>query len=280
MQLYAKDPCGTIHAAHHAARRTDYFCLECSGPLRRRGGMHRQAHFYHLNPTQECRQSGKTIEHLQVQIYLHELTGAALEVPFEPIGRIADLYWEEQKIIFEVQCSPISAAEVAARNRDYKSLGLYPIWILHGRRFNRLRLTAAELFLRSSPHYFTNIDREGYGFIYDQGSVIARGFRRGKQEPILVDPSKPSFDRSPPPPAPRWLNLRQKEWNIGFYGDLLNPPKTDPTELQRYLSEAAAIESLFYNRLNKPQPLLKRCGSWIVHCWKTTFGMLLDSTSG
>lgn len=100
------------------------------------------------------------MEHLQVQYYLEELLGEAqcrLEHPFPSINRIADVVWLPKRIIFEVQCSGITAQEVRQRNCDYKSEGYQVVWLLHNRQFNRQRVSAAEMELRNQPHYFTDM---------------------------------------------------------------------------------------------------------------------------
>ena len=142
---------------------------------------------------EQCRQNGKSLAHLQAQRRLEELLGAdqcRLEVKFGPINRIADVVWEPKKIIFEVQCSPISAEEVNARNRDYKGMGYEVIWLLHDSQFNRQRVSAAEMSLRHSCHYFTNMNAEGAGYFYDQFDVVVDGLRRAKFSPLQVDLSK------------------------------------------------------------------------------------------
>ena len=45
-----------------------------------------------------------------------------LEMIFPTIGRIADVAWLSQKIVFEIQCSPIFLQELS-RNRDYQKEG-------------------------------------------------------------------------------------------------------------------------------------------------------------
>lgn len=189
MQLYAFDQNHRVIAAKHADRKRDYFCLECQRVVWVRGGLYRQNHFYHLEKECVCRQKGKTLIHLETQLYLEKALPSGqteLEVRFPEIGRVADVVWHERQIIFEVQCSPISPCEVLSRNRDYARLGFQVVWIFHDQRYNQKRVTAAELALKGLPYYFANIDQEGKGFIYDQIEKIENGYREILSEPILV----------------------------------------------------------------------------------------------
>lgn len=156
-------------AAVNAKRSTNYFCTECRKILRIRGGLYKRLHFYHLDPSPSCRLNGKSATHLAVQCHIQKLFSPLdlqLEKKFDAIDRIADCYLPSQNLIFEIQCSPISAEEVKRRNRDYAKLKLKVVWVLHDRRFHRFRLTAAEYFLRSWPHYYTNMNEKGQGIIY------------------------------------------------------------------------------------------------------------------
>lgn len=212
MHLLARHPNGTSVPAWEAEKGMDYFCLECGDPVRLRSGLYRQSHFYHIQPRQNCRQSGKSITHLQVQLaLLRLLPHSALEVPFPTVRRIADVVWEEKKLIFEVQCSPIDGEEVLARNRDYASLGFQVVWILHDQCFNKRHLTAAEYALGPHPHYFTNFTAEGEGIFYDQLSQEKRGARKTLVSHLPVSLHKPIVSPSLFPP--------RKSWNICFQGD-------------------------------------------------------------
>lgn len=227
MQLYALDTSGNAIAAFLATRQSNYFCSECGGIVRVRGGLHRQEHFYHLQENRACRQNGKSAEHLHVQHhFLKNLPQGecALEQIFSSIGRIADIFWEPRKVVFEVQCSPISAREVAERNRDYRSLGLEVVWILHDVRYNKNRLSGAEFFLQESAHYFTNIDKNGSGIIYDQLSAIDRGKRVHRLPTLPIDIANPQktdvlFKKKSYAMVPHPLFAKRKKWRICFLGD-------------------------------------------------------------
>lgn len=183
-------------SAQQAVKKLDYACLECGSIVRVRGGLHRQNHFFHIEPNRICFLSGKSMAHLQVQCYLQRLLPEGecfLEHRFPEINRIADVVWVKQKFVFEVQCSAITAVEVSQRNQDYQSIGYQVIWIFHDQQFNQWRVSAAENSLYHYPHYFTNMGQSGSGIIYDQFSLIKGGLRKKNREKLQVNLSKPNF---------------------------------------------------------------------------------------
>lgn len=224
MQLFAfKQNRGLISAAK-ASKQRDYYCLECNGVMRLRGGNQRQQHFFHLAPTRHCRQNGKSLEHIQTQAFIVNAlpeNEAFLEHPFPEINRIADVAWIDQKIIFEVQCSPITPEEIEARNADYKKAGFEVVWILNDTRYNQWRVSAPELFLLGRPHYFTNIDAEGSGCIYDQISLIEKGLRSIPSQKASVSINTPTAISSFPSALPKILDCRRQS-NLFFSGDLID----------------------------------------------------------
>ena len=175
MQICALDSSLTLIFAQNADKRKDYQCIECNQTIRLRGGIHRQAHFYHVQPNRTCKQHGKGMPHLMLQHFIKNLIPdgeVELECRFPLIGRIADVAWHSKSLIFEIQCSPISLEEVKNRNKNYASIGYQVVWIFHDSLYNKHRLSSAEDFLRGEPHYFTNMNEEGEGGIYDQFSLI------------------------------------------------------------------------------------------------------------
>lgn len=247
MQLYAFDINGELIHARQALRKTDYQCIECLQVVRLRGGPHRQSHFFHIEPVLFCRQHQKGPVHLQLQSYfLQQLPkgDCQLECAFPSIGRIADVVWFSQKVIFEIQCSPISAEEVLARNRDYQQLGWQVVWILHDQRYNQTRLSAAELALRSSPHFFTNINESGVGMIYDQFDIWEKGLRLGRLSPLPIDiREKQPLDSMQKQSFPlTLLQQRMSTWPLSFTGDLISSFVKDPDA--PYWQEAIKMEEL------------------------------------
>lgn len=240
MQLYALDQVGTLISAKKAEKQQNYFCMECQARVRVRGGFHRQAHFFHFDHHQRCHLSGKGMVHLQVQQTIAQLISEGqcqLEYRFPEIKRIADVAWIPQRIIFEVQCAPISAQEIEQRNQDYSQLGWEVVWILHDARYNQRRLTAAEMALQTHTHYFTNVDQEGQGIIYDQFCLVKHGVR------IRTLPSMPIAIISPSSMKNHLIRSgfpdvaihRLKHWTLYFGGDLVDVVINRPFENSVYV---------------------------------------------
>lgn len=189
MQIYALSN-GQLIEASRAQRQINYQCLECKKAVRLRKGLHKRAHFYHIDPTPSCRLNGKSLTHIALQLYIQNLFSLEklkLEYPFPAINRIADCVHHEKKLIFEIQCSPIAEEEVQKRTADYNSLGFNVIWILHEKEFNKYRLTAAEQYLAQKFLYYTNMDDEGKGVIYDQRFIANGAYRIKRERSIPVD---------------------------------------------------------------------------------------------
>jgi competence protein CoiA len=243
MHLFAVDSSGKLMEAKQASKQQDYYCLECRGVVRRRSGIHRTAHFFHLNSPDACRQQGKSLTHLQLQYTLQSLLPPGeviLEHPFPTVKRIADVAWIPRKIIFEIQCSPISPDEIEGRQQDYLSQGFHVVWILHDRRYNQQRLSAAEHFLQPFPHYFTSIDADGKGLIYDQFSIFQKGMRKHKGKVLEINPSKPLHfqdEKGIPSSHPR------SQWPFYFEGDCIHQKLQGVAEMLDGFEEAQTAYS-------------------------------------
>lgn len=252
MQLFARNSDNDIISASEALKGKAYFCLECSGALRVRGGRERRCHFYHLAHNRLCRQSGKSLVHLQVQCSIRDalpLGEGELEKRFDAIGRIGDVVWERKKLIFEVQCSAITAEEIKERNSDYQALGYRVIWILHDRRYNKRRLTAAEEFLQEAPHYFTNIDEMGRGEIYDQIASIDKGSRGFSRLTLPIAIALPCCFESTANPSYSFLRRRHLHWHTYFKGDAFDAAQSSPLEEEmKSAFEALDFEELKFRR--------------------------------
>jgi len=186
MQLYALEGACTVPASSARKGKT-YSCLECRQPVQLKKGMRRQPHFYHIRRKPLCRQHRKSLAHLLLQLHLKCLiSGISLEKPFPSIGRIADAVWEDERIVFEIQCSPISRDEALGRISDYTSIGYQTVWILHEGKFGGRILTPAELELRKGTCYYAKKT-----FIYDQFEVIRGNKRVFKGPPLPVEIYKP-----------------------------------------------------------------------------------------
>lgn len=214
-----------------ASKQTDYRCHECGQVVRMRSGLHRQPHYFHLQSNDKCKQHGKGMVHLALQNWIQTKLPEGevhLEYRFDKIGRIADVVWIRQQLIFEIQCSPITAAEVESRNRDYASVGFQVVWILHDQRYNKKRLTAAEHYLQGLPHYFSNINIEGNGIIYDHLAIVDKGKRLMQLPQFSIDltqikdvvkPSKRFFRKKK---IPKQLLCRLNNFQKCFSGDIID----------------------------------------------------------
>lgn len=287
MQLYALDAQNKVIYAQHAMKQHDYFCIECAQIVRRRGGVHYQTHYYHLSSATTCSLSGKSMIHLQVQTHLQALLSeedCLLEYRFPTINRIADAFWKPRNLVFEIQCSSINAEEVRSRIQDYHSLGLQVVWILHDRRFNQVRISAAEQYLQKFPYYFTNIDESGDGEIYDQFSLNLKGIRENILSPMPVDLRHPRWfseekTKKGLSDLPKFILHRLEKWPLCFSGDLLHRSLFESLDFhyQEYIEHAKQLEkhlqegderaeSQFYYLLHH----------WIFRPYRLFFQMLLE----
>ncbi len=205
MQIYGIDEEKLILASD-AIKQKNYLCPECFQLIRVKNGLHRRNHFFHLTANRSCNQHRKDLTHLAVQraiITKLPQGETSQEHPFVEIHRIADVAWIPKKLIFEIQCSPITLQELKARNRDYESLGYTVIWILHQKTFNRRKLSATENYLKDKTFYYTSINSQGAGTIYDQFNIIHNGIRMYKSFPIdiRIDFPQKSSIKTPLPKA-------------------------------------------------------------------------------
>lgn len=287
MQLYALDEQGRLVFAKQAIKQHDYQCIECQECVRLRKGLHRQPHFYHTQPNRHCHLSKKGMVHLEVQSFICQTLPAhegAIEYRFPEIGRIADVAWIPKRLIFEVQCSPISAEEVSRRNQDYKSVGWEVVWILHDQRYNQRRCTAAEWSLKNSTHYFTNIDDKGEGVIYDQFAYTDKGVRQDKMAPLPLKLNQPqcleSYKQSIPtnPYLLKLIEMRFKYWSISFQGDLIDAYLNNGET--HYLSCAQIIEEKYTQERAIPysrwQKFKRGVYRFLIRPYRLLFQLLLE----
>jgi len=135
MQIFAYSDQEKLISVEEALKGVDYLCPGCKGRVRLKRGFTRKHHFFHVGK-KPCRFSQKGNLHLQIQLQLKKkFPSSLLEARFPTIDRIADLYVPNDKLIFEVQCSPISPQEALSRNADYAKLGLTVHWILFDGRY-------------------------------------------------------------------------------------------------------------------------------------------------
>lgn len=289
VHLFARDREGCLVAASEANKSCDYRCRECGEVVRRRCGGRRQSHFFHLNPSPSCRLSGKSLVHLQVQRVLKSMFPhgeSFLEHRFESIDRIADVAWISRNLVFEIQCSPISEEEVSQRCSDYEKVGCDVVWILHERCYNSRVLTPAERFLRGRLYYYTNMDVEGRGCIYDQADLVVNDRRVmtvGTVKPVLALPRK--VEKSVLQETrlfPRMIQERIRGANVYFEKDLLcrclsgNPDALIEKWLQQESSQRSPSRCIAPRRLSK---LMKGLGSQILTFYDSLLRYFLEKAS-
>lgn len=275
MQIYALDRENSLVSAASAQKQQDYICLECSSLVRIRKGVHRQAHFYHLQPNHRCTLHAKGMVHISLQQHLKALIPELeLEWRFPAIQRIADAAWHAHKIVFEIQYSPITAQELQSRIASYHSIGYALVWIFHDQRYNQKKLTSAEDAAHSVPHYFSNMDARGNGIIYDQFALIEAGMRRCCSTALPIDLKQLHRHAAAPKFIhPAVLQMRQN-WPLHFGGDLIdrlqNPSSADtalwtildglpalPDQSERLL--AHSIKKQFFKFCTACRALFKLC---------------------
>jgi competence protein CoiA len=166
-----------------------------------------------------------------------------MEKRFSSIDRIGDVVWEEKKLVFEIQCSPMSRQEMLERTQAYRSLGYQVVWILHERSYNQYKLTALEGSILEIPHYFSNFTPGGEGMIYDQCCFISKGARVKTFHRIPVDLSHPE-PITPPMKlntCPRLMEVKRRlnHWPIYFENDLVSLDQKAPqgNSYQTYLEQ-------------------------------------------
>lgn len=274
MQLYALDQEQKPIFALRAQKHQDYYCSECLGVVRLRSGMHRRPHFFHLTHNINCNQSGKSMSHLQVQyFFLRQLpeNDCFIEYRFPTINRIADVFWKSQGIVFEIQCSFITATEIENRCKAYESLGLSVVWVLHDKSFNQKRISAAEMYLKNSPHYFTNMNAEGDGIIYDQLGILNRGQKIKCLLPLEIDVREkkliPEFSR---PILGENLKGRLLNWPHYFAGDFID----NCLQSQAYCEQVLQEELRFIKKPKKQN--LKTLFGYLFKPYLQVFKLLIE----
>lgn len=148
--------------------------------------------------------SHRAIQHLMQKLLIAQEVW--IEKPFPTLHRIADIVWPAARLVFEVQCSPITVKEIYARQRAYRQEGYRVIWLLYDGCFNRTQLVPGERCLLAQPHYFVTMTAEGEGRIYSQRALLWRGKRRKQFPPLpcVAGSSRARWLRASRPPAAGW----------------------------------------------------------------------------
>jgi len=242
----ALDAEGSCISADHALSKHDYFCPECSAVLRLRRGEKRRAHFYHLRAS-SCRQQHRSDLHVAVQQRIVEKIGehqCIQELFFPQISRIADIALPKEKVVFEIQISPMSQEEVIARTKDYRSVNWHIIWILHVQTFGKRSASAFERALQTIPHYFTDLDAHS-GSVWDELSSVKGQLRHWFNFPPqrhYIDTFAPVFHRELSPPntervaitnIQELLDIRSQYWTCSLPGDYLSRPPQNTREQEK-----------------------------------------------
>lgn len=112
----------------------DFYCPACSGRLILKKGRHIRPHFSHrsLQGCHFCHEN-ESEEHLNLKASLYASLSRTEEVVVESylprIGQTADLM-VNQRLVLEVQCSPLSQERLRERTLTYQTEGISVIWLL------------------------------------------------------------------------------------------------------------------------------------------------------
>ncbi|NDE63055.1 MAG: hypothetical protein EB053_01730 [Chlamydiae bacterium] len=110
-----------------------------------------------------------------------------LEKPFSKIGRVADLVFEKEKLVVEIQTSLIRVTEMLQRQEDYKKVGYSVLWLVH-----------RDLFLKENRPLVTRFfyKKRAYAFSFgpqNQFHFYNLNLQQIQVEKILCRP--PLFER-------------------------------------------------------------------------------------
>ena len=142
-------------------------CIECGGLLIPRSGHKIRQHFYHKHENINCRVSSKPIEHLFLQQLIFKI-GVDLgfkpeletEIPMHNSSkdhRHADVCFEAEKKIVEIQLSQQSFEDYTERTSDYKNAGYGVLWLSWKHFFPELPIV--ELLPLIDGHTITRKDQ-------------------------------------------------------------------------------------------------------------------------
>jgi hypothetical protein len=208
---------GLILSISRAQKGEAYTCIECKKILIPKLKA-KTPHFAHAKEGACRRGASVSRAHLSTQRFIQQKFPRGtcfLEHPFPKIGRIADVYIPSKKWVFEIQCSPMKSVELERRTEDYAQLGIRVIWILHTQRYTPERPNSLQKSLQHLPHYFSSIEKEGVGNIFDYHPST---FLRLPVNLALCKIRRvaPFFPKHP------LEELRRKKWGLSFQGDLLD----------------------------------------------------------
>ena len=206
-----------------------------------------------------------------------------MEYRLPQINRIADIAWIPQKIVFEIQCASITAEEVMGRNASYASIGYDVVWILHTNRYNKARVTSAEDILQSHAHYYTDINTQGKGSIFDHFAVIEGGRRVWRFPTHSIEVTRPYSCHEKKVllknDIPKRFSGRYHSWTRGFdndYLDVLLKKETVLTDLFQRLHLESGRHNEDGSLMNQ---LIQYTKKWIVYPYQVVFRHILEKAS-
>jgi hypothetical protein len=272
MALYAFDDDILVYAGNAEERQT-YRCSGCNKPVRLRRGPFRAPHFYHLSLSPSCRLYSKSQDHLLAQLAIQKLLPegeTVIEKPFIDLLRVADLVWEPQKLIFEIQCSQLSVREAEERVHDYGTAGYQVVWILDDRIFNRRHVRSAEAELRQMFCYYATLRKQIFPCFYDQFEVFSQAERIKKGHRLKIFLGAPrifpvvSVEKEL---FPSQIIARASPGQLYFQGDLLHKALLASAipSVAFFLENLAVLETFIVQTASKREGFWKRLWiAWVV----------------
>ncbi|MDU9417280.1 competence protein CoiA family protein [Staphylococcus lloydii] len=130
--LYGKNKQGTVVHAANASKDCNYYCPLCCQKLMLKRGKYKCAHFAHHEIN--CTYKEESYIHYQAKYRLGQSSkDLGMTVQIEPYlkecHQIPDILINN-KIILEIQCSPITVQQLQTRTSAYNNLGYIVIWII------------------------------------------------------------------------------------------------------------------------------------------------------
>ncbi|NQJ71555.1 competence protein CoiA [Streptococcus suis] len=129
----------------HDLRGEDFYCPQCSSPVRYRSGKIMRPHFAHLS-RKECPffTENESTQHLSLKSELYSWLVGVEQVELEKylpeLNQLADLL-VNKRLALEVQCSSLSISRLQERTRAYHEAGFQVLWLLGKELWLKERLT-------------------------------------------------------------------------------------------------------------------------------------------
>ncbi|HFI0106771.1 TPA: competence protein CoiA [Streptococcus suis] len=126
-------------------RGEDFYCPQCSSPVRYRSGKILRPHFAHVS-RKECPffTENESAQHLSLKSEIYSWLVVKEQVELEKylpqIGQIADLLVNDHLAV-EVQCSSLPISRLQVRTKAYRESGYQVVWLLGKDLWPKERLT-------------------------------------------------------------------------------------------------------------------------------------------